>query len=172
VDYDEMNRMANLIPVGSADLIILPFGNGAERMLNNSDIGCHFSGLNFNMHSKAHIYRAAQEGIVFAFHYGMEIMKTTGIKPSVIRAGNANMFLSPIFRDTLAGLTGAVIELYNTDGSQGAAKGAGVGAGFYKSFREAFNNLKKIKVIEPDIKAHDKYFTAYQTWLNQLKLHV
>lgn len=172
VDYDEMNRMAGLIPVGSAGLTILPFGNGAERMLNNRDIGCHFSGLNFNIHSKAHIYRAAQEGIVFAFHYGMEIMKTTGIKPSVIRAGNANMFLSPIFRDTLAGLTGAVIELYNTDGSQGAAKGAGVGAGFYKSFREAFSNLKKIKVIEPDIKAHDTYLTAYQTWLNQLKLHV
>jgi xylulokinase len=172
VDYDEMNRMAGLIPVGSADLAILPFGNGAERMLNNRDIGCHISGVNLNIHSKAHIFRAAQEGIVFAFRYGMDIMKTTGIKPSVIRAGNANMFLSPIFRETLAGLTGAVIELYNTDGSQGAAIGAGIGAGFYKNFKEAFSNLKKIKVIEPDIKAHDKYFTAYQTWLNQLKLHV
>ena len=171
-DYDEMNKMAGRIPVGSTGLAILPFGNGAERMLNNRDIGCHFAGLNFNIHSKAHIYRAAQEGIVFAFHYGMEIMKTTGIRPSVIRAGNANMFLSPIFRDTLAGLTGAVIELYNTDGSQGSAKGAGVGAGYYQNFREAFSNLKKIKVIEPDKKSHDKYLTAYQTWLSQLKLHI
>jgi xylulokinase len=171
-DYDEMNRMAGQVPVGSTGLSILPFGNGAERMLNNLNPGCHFDNLNFNIHSYGHLYRAAQEGIVFAFHYGMEIMKTTGIKPSVIRAGNANMFLSPVFRDTLAGLTGAVIELYDTDGSQGAAKGAGVGAGYYKNFRDAFNNLKKINVIEPDFKARDQYLAAYQTWLKQLKLHL
>jgi len=169
-DYDEMNKMAGRIPLGSEGLVILPFGNGAERMLNNRNIGCQIAGLNFNIHSKAHMFRAAQEGIVFAFHYGMEIMKTTGIKPSVIRAGNANMFLSPIFRDTLAGLTGAVIELYDTDGSQGAAKGAGVGAGYYKSFKEAFITLKKIKVIEPDKKAHDNYLEAYQSWSNRLNL--
>jgi xylulokinase len=128
--------------------------------------------MNFNIHSNAHLIRAAQEGIVFAFHYGMEIMKTTGIKPSVIRAGNTNMFLSPIFRETLAGLTGAVIELFDTDGSQGAAKGAGVGAGYYDNFSNAFSNLKKIKVIEPDKKSHDLYATAYQIWLHQLKLHL
>jgi len=171
-DYDEMNRSAGQAPIGSAGLIVLPFGNGAERMLNNRAPGCHFANMNFNIHSNAHVYRAAQEGIVFAFHYGMEIMKTTGIKPGVIRAGNANMFLSPIFRDTLAGLTGALIELYDTDGSQGAAKGAGVGSGFYKSFDEAFSSLKKIKVIEPDKKVHEQYLEAYQTWLEQLKLHL
>jgi len=163
-DYEEMNKMAGVIPVGSNGLSILPFGNGAERMLNNRNPGCHINNLNFNIHSNAHLIRAAQEGVVFAFHYGMEIMKTTGIKPSVIRAGNTNMFLSPIFRETLAGLTGAVIELYDTDGSQGAAKGAGIGSGYYKSFRDAFSNLKKIKVIEPDNKAHEMYAEAYQTW--------
>ena len=141
-------------------------------MLNNLNPGCHIDNLNFNIHSNAHLIRAAQEGVVFAFHYGMEIMKTTGIKPSVIRAGNTNMFLSPIFRETLAGLTGAVIELYDTDGSQGAAKGAGIGAGYYKSFRDAFSNLKKINIIEPDKKVHDRYLEAYQTWLRQLKLYL
>jgi xylulokinase len=171
-DYDEMNNMARRIPVGSNGLSVLPFGNGAERMLNNLNPGCHIDNLNFNIHSNAHLIRAAQEGVVFAFHYGMEIMKTTGIKPSVIRAGNTNMFLSPIFRETLAGLTGAVIELYDTDGSQGAAKGAGIGAGYYKSFRDAFSNLRKINVFEPDKKVHDRYLEAYQTWLRQLKLHL
>lgn len=170
--YDEMNKMAGRIPVGSKGLSILPFGNGAERMLNNRDPGCHFSNLNFNIHSNIHVIRAAQEGVVFAFHYGMEIMKTTGIKPSVIRAGNANMFLSPIFRETLAGLTGAVIELYDTDGSQGAAKGAGIGAGYYDSFKNAFTNLKKIMVIEPDNKLYDLHAAAYQNWLSQLNLHL
>jgi xylulokinase len=169
--YDEMNRRAGMIPIGSDGLIILPFGNGAERMLNNRNPGCHFGGLNFNIHSDAHVYRAAQEGIVFSLHYGMEIMKTTGIKPAVIRAGNANMFLSPVFRETLAGLTGTIIELYDTDGSQGAAKGAGVGAGYYKNFSEAFTKLKKISVIEPDRKVHDQYLTAYETWLHQLKMY-
>jgi xylulokinase len=171
-DYDEMNNIAGRIPAGSKGLSILPFGNGAERMLNNRDPGCYFNNMNFNIHSNAHLIRAAQEGIVFAFHYGMEIMKTTGIKPSVIRAGNTNMFLSPIFRETLAGLTGAVIELFDTDGSQGAAKGAGVGAGYYDNFSNAFSSLKKIKVIEPDKKSYDLFATAYQIWLHQLKLHL
>lgn len=171
-DYDEMNNIAGRIPVGSKGLSVLPFGNGAERMLNNRDPGCHFNNLNFNIHSNAHLIRAAQEGVVFAFHYGMEIMKTTGIKPSVIRAGNTNMFLSPIFRETLAGLTGAIIELYDTDGSQGAAKGAGIGAGYYDSFQTAFTNLKKIRVIEPDSKSHDLYKSAYENWFHQLKLHL
>ena len=167
-DYDEMNRLASDIPIGAKGLTILPFGNGAERMLGNRDLGSTFANLNFNIHSNAHIIRAAQEGVVFAFNYGMEIMKLTGIQPSVIRAGNANMFLSPIFRESLAGLTGAVIELYDTDGSQGAAKGAGIGCKCYSGFEEAFSSLKKIKVIEPDPGDRDQYSKAYQAWHSEL----
>jgi len=131
-----------------------------------------YRNLNFNIHSNAYVIRAAQEGVVFAFHYGMEIMENTGIKPSIIRAGNTNMFLSPIFRESLAGLTGAVIELYDTDGAQGAAKGAGIGCGFYTSFESAFSNLKRLMVIEPDNSCRDLYEQAYQNWLRQLKIHL
>jgi len=152
------------IPIGSARLNILPFGNGAERVLNNKNVGSMVSGLNFNIHGKGHLLRAAQEGIVFSFNYGMEIMKKIGIDASVIRAGKANMFLSPIFRDTLAGVSGATIELYNTDGSVGAARGAGIGSGYYKSFTEAFTNLKKLEVIEPDTTKVSEYQNAYNNW--------
>jgi len=131
-------------------------------------MGSKFSNINFNIHTNKHIARAAQEGIVFAFHYGMEIMKETGIHPSIIRAGQANMFLSPIFRETLAGITGATIELYDTDGSQGAAKGAGIGAGIYKSFEEAFAGLKKIKTIQPDTSKKEAFDEAYKNWENEL----
>jgi xylulokinase len=164
IDYSEMNQLAAGVPIGARGLTVLPFGNGAERMLNNRDLGCSFANLNFNIHSNAYIIRAAQEGVVFAFHYGMEIMKKTGIQPSVIRAGNTNMFLSPIFCESLAGLSGAQIELYDTDGSQGAAKGAGIGAGFYSGFEDAFSNLTRIKVIEPSIKEREEYQEAYQRW--------
>jgi xylulokinase len=167
--YDAMNEAALQIPIGSDGLVILPFGNGAERMLGNANPGGLFSNINFNRHSNKHLTRAGQEGIVFAFHYGIEIMKQTGIQPLVIRAGHANMFLSRVFRETLAGITGATIELYNTDGSQGAAKGAGVGAGYYKSFKEAFAGLKKIKTIEPDMSNIEAYQNAYETWLAALK---
>ncbi|KPL15010.1 MAG: carbohydrate kinase [Bacteroides sp. SM23_62] len=167
-DYDQLNKMAGDIPAGAKGLTILPFGNGAERMLNNKDLGCTIANLNFNIHSDAHIIRAAQEGVVFAFHYGMEIMKNTGIQPAVIRAGHANMFLSPVFRESLSGLTGAVIELYDTDGAQGAAIGAGVGSGHYPGFKSAFSNLKKIKVIEPDTSGQESYQEAYQTWQSEL----
>ena len=146
----------------------LPFGNGAERVLNNKNIGSVLSGINFNIHQKGHLLSAAQEGIVFSFKYGMEIMKNIGINASVIRAGKANMFLSPIFRNTLAGISGATIELYNTDGSVGAARGAGVGSGYYKSFNEAFSNLKKLETIEPDNSKKTEYQDAYNKWKTRI----
>jgi xylulokinase len=169
ISYSDMNEMAAKIPVGSGGLTVLPFGNGAERVLGNRNIGSHFAGLNFNIHSKAHMFRAAQEGIVFSFKYGMDIMKDIGIDAKVIRAGKANMFLSPIFRETLANISGATIELYNTDGAAGAARGAGVGSGYYKSFGEAFSGLKKLSVIEPDLSQKEAVNDAYQAWENTLK---
>lgn len=169
ISYEEMNTLAAAVPVGSNGLSILPFGNGAERVLNNKNIGSIFSGINFNIHQKGDLLRAAQEGIVFSFKYGMEIMENIGINAKVIRAGKANMFLSPIFRDTLAGISGASIELYNTDGSVGAARGAGVGSGLYKSFEEAFKNLKKLEVIEPDQSKVNQYQDAYESWKVQLE---
>jgi xylulokinase len=169
ISYEEINKLASAIAIGSNGLSILPFGNGAERVLNNKNIGSVFSGINFNIHQKGHLLRAAQEGIVFSFNYGMEIMKNIGINASVIRAGKANMFLSPIFRNTLAGLSGATIELYNTDGSVGAARGAGVGSGYYKSFSEAFLNLKKLETIEPNKSKKTEYQDAYNNWKTELE---
>ena len=139
--YAEMNDMAAGVPIGSEGVKIIPFGNGAERVLENREVGCSVHGLNFNNHNQAHLVRAAQEGIVFSFCYGMEIMQNMGMELNKIHAGRANMFLSPLFRDTLAGVSGATIELYETDGSVGAAKGAGIGAGIYKE--RGFCNIEE-----------------------------
>ncbi|MGP1452917.1 MAG: xylulokinase [Segatella oris] len=167
--YAEMNDMAAGVPIGSEGVKIIPFGNGAERVLENREVGCSVHGLNFNNHNQAHLVRAAQEGIVFSFCYGMEIMQSMGMELNKIHAGRANMFLSPLFRDTLAGVSGATIELYETDGSVGAAKGAGIGAGIYKDNNEAFATLKKLAVIEPDEKKRDEYLNAYAEWKAILK---
>jgi len=164
--YPELNEMASAIKPGSEGISIFPFGNGAERMLGNKNPGFSMKGIQYNTHSEAHIMRAAQESIAFAFRYGMDIMKTTGIQPQVIRAGKANLFLSDIFRKILATLSNSVIELYDTDGSAGAARGAGVGAGIYKDFEDAFSGLKKIEVIEPD--ASDDYTDIYENWKETL----
>ena len=170
--YAEMNDLAAQVPIGSEGVSIIPFGNGAERVLENMEIGCSVSGLNFNKHTKAHIVRASQEGIVFSFCYGMEVMRQMGMDIRKIHAGKANMFLSPIFRNTLASVSGASIELYDTDGAVGAAKGAGIGVGLYRNHDEAFATLSKLGVIEPDIRDHELYQQAYTTWkeilLNQL----
>ncbi len=164
MDYSGINELAAAVTPGSAGLIILPFGNGAERMLGNLDTSCIISQLNFNVHSRAHVARAVQEGIVFAFKYGVGIMETLGIRPSVIRAGHANMFQSQVFRQSLADLIGASIELYNTDGSQGAARGAGIGAGIYRSPLEAFNGLECILTAHPDPDGAAVLSGAYQSW--------
>ena len=169
ISYSEMNDMMASVPIGSEGVTIIPFGNGAERVLENKEIGCSIHGINFNKHGKAHIMRAAQEGIVFSFCYGMEIMQQMGMDIRKIHAGKANMFLSDIFRNTLAGVSGATIELYETDGSVGAAKGAGMGCGIYKDNNEAFASLKKLSVIEPDEKHRSEYLEAYTLWKEKLQ---
>ena len=169
VGYAEMNDLAATVPIGSEGVTVIPFGNGAERVLENRETGCSISGINFNKHSQAHLVRAAQEGIVFSFCYGMEIMQQMGMNINKVHAGRANMFLSPLFRNTLAGVSGATIELYDTDGSVGAAKGAGIGAGIYKNADEAFATLEKLDVIAPDEVHRDEYLAAYEAWKRVLE---
>jgi xylulokinase len=164
LSYNDMNNLAEKVAPGSDGLSILPFGNGAERMLGNKETGASISGLNFNIHTNAHLYRAAQEGIAFSFRYGLDIMNEVGIDPQVIRAGEANMFLSKVFREVLSCITGTVIHLYNTDGSIGAARGAGIGCGYYKSEKEAFKGLVTVGVTEPDKSRTDDYEKAYLKW--------
>ena len=166
ISYAQMNEIAAAAPIGSAGVSILPFGNGAERLLENREVGSSIHGVNFNVHDKSHLLRAAQEGIVFSFKYGIEVMEQMGMNVNKIHAGHANMFLSPIFRDTLAGVSGAVIDLYDTDGSVGAAKGAGIGAGIYKDNNEAFSTLEKLAVIEPS--DTEQYLEAYERWKSYL----
>jgi xylulokinase len=162
--YDRMNELASKAPVGSDGLFVFPYGNGAERTLENKNIGASVFGWNFNVHKKAHFLRAAQEGIIFALNYGLAIMRDMGIELTAVKAGYANMFLSPLFAEVFATVTRTTVELYNTDGSQGAARGAGIGAGIYKDSDDAFVGLKPIKTIEPNDKLATEYSKVYNKW--------
>lgn len=168
MDYPRMNELAAQVPVGSEGLHVVPFGNGAERLLENANPGSSVHHLNFNLHDYRHLLRASQEGIVFAFRYGLEVMQDMDIHPGVIRASHANMFLSPLFREALSTLTGAIIELYDTDGAQGAARGAAVGASLYDSMDQAFHGLERITAIEPDLQQAGPYAEAYGEWKETL----
>ena len=168
ISYGEMNDLAESVPVGAEGLSVIPFGNGAERVLQNQNPGASVHGINFNIHKKAHMLRAAQEGIAFSFAYGMDIMAKMGMEIKTIKAGHANLFLSPLFRRTLASVTGASIELYETDGSVGAAYGAGIGAGIYKDSDDAFKTLKHIATITPEADC-EPYKAAYKLWVERLE---
>ena len=168
ISYGEMNDLAESVPVGAEGLTVIPFGNGAERVLQNNNPGASVHGINFNIHTKAHILRAAQEGIAFSFAYGMEIMRQMGMEITTIKAGHANLFLSPLFRRTLAAVTGASIELYETDGSVGAAYGAGIGAGIYQDSDDAFKTLKHISTEKP-VEDTTAYLEAYKRWKEALE---
>lgn len=173
LDYAAMNRLAETAPVGSDGVVVLPFGNGAERVLGNRTTGAAILNLDLNRHTTAHLLRAAQEGIACSFRYGIDIMRTLGLKPDVIRAGAANLFLSPLFRQTLATLTGARIELFNTDGALGAARGAALGAGYYRSREEAFASLRRIETVEPVAADREVLEATYRRWVAavEAKLH-
>lgn len=167
--YPELNEKAAMVPPGSEGVRVFPFGNGAERVLKNQNPGARISGINFNQHHDGHLFRAAQEGIAFSFKYGMEVMNGMGISTSLIRAGSANLFLSPLFRKTLASITGATIELYNTDGAIGAARGAGVGANYYKNFSEAFVGFEKTMEAEPVPQMTSQLGEVYESWKSELE---
>ena len=169
LSYEEMNELAGQTPIGAEGVTILPFGNGAERILENAELGAHLLGINFNIHTNAHLVRAAQEGIVFALKYSFDILQEMGLRISKVKAGKANMFLSPLFGEAFANVTGTQIELYNTDGSVGAARGAGMGAGIYKNATEAFGGLQKIATIEPNPRRQPQYEAAYERWLTALE---
>ena len=164
MSYNEINSLAANIPIGSEGVSIIPFGNGAERVLENRTANCSIHGLDFNRHTRDHLLRASQEGIAFALYYGMELMGQS----STIHAGNANMFLSPLFRETLASVSGAAIELYNTDGSVGAARGAGLGSGIYASTDDAFASLRRLSITEPAADT-SPYLEAYERWKSILE---
>lgn len=167
LSYAEINDLAATVPAGSDGLTVIPFGNGAERVLENRESACSIIGLQLNRHTRAHILRAAHEGIAFAFAYGMEIMNRMGIPTNTIRAGYGNLFLSPIFRETLAAVTGARILLLDTDGAQGAARGAGIGAGIYSRPEDAFLSLTCRLTVEPQ--PSDALNEAYERWKKALK---
>lgn len=168
LSYDQINELASSVPAGCEGLSVIPFGNGAERVMENMQVGAQIMGLDLNRHSNAHIARAAQEGIAFSMRYGIDIMGELGLKPKVIRAGNANMFLSPIFRTTLATLCDVEIELLNTDGSLGAARGAALGAGIFESADKAFESLKVVDRITPDKNIKENLEQAYALWCERL----
>lgn len=160
--YEGLNEAAAKIPVGSEGLMAFSFGNGAERMLNNKMIGAQFLNLDFNIHSTAHIVRAAQESVAFAFRYGLDIMRENGIDPSVVKAAKTNMFLSDVFTQSFAGASNIAVEFYDGDGSYGAAIGAGIGAGIYADASAAYSDRRSIKTVEPKYTA--QYNELYEQW--------
>jgi xylulokinase len=166
--YPQMNEAAAAIEPGSNGLQMLPFGNGAERMLENKLVQSHIHNIDFNVHGPAHLFRAAQEGIAFAFRYGLDIMKENGMLPSVIRAGKANMFLSDVFTSCFVNTTNVPVELHDCDGSVGAAKGAGIGVGYYKKAKEAFSNTEPLNLVEPEqAKLYDQLYVEWKELLNK-----
>ncbi len=166
--YEEMNALSSGVEPGSKGLIVLPFGNGAERILSNKNLGASIHQLHLNIHDKTHLLRAMKEGIAFSFRYGLDIMSQMGLTANVIRAGRANMFLSETFASVISTLANAEIELFDTDGSQGAARGAGIGAGFY-TLDEAFEGLKLRQHIQPSAAHRNIYESAYARWKDQLE---
>lgn len=174
-NYQQMNELASSVKIGSDGLFCFPYGNGAERSLQNLDVFCSFEGINFNLHGKEHLIRAAQEGIVFSFRYGLDIMKSMGFESSlpnakfeIVRAGYSNLFQSEVFREAFVNTCDVNLEIYNTDGSQGAARGAGLGTGYFSKDSEAFKGLKVIDKLKPNEELVRKYGYHYEIWKDKL----
>jgi len=170
--YNDLNDFASAVAVGADGLFCHPFGNGAERILKNKDVHAEFTGINFNIHSKGHVIRAAQEGIAYAFKYGLDIMTEMGMEIGVVKAGNSNLFQSKVFIDAFVNTCNINLEIYNTDGAQGAARGAGIGIGRYSLGDDAFHGLRVIAKYTPNNAVVNIYNSVYQDWKKKLELNL
>ncbi|WP_324721710.1 xylulokinase [Salinimicrobium sp. HB62] len=171
ISYELLNTEAAKTEPGSAGLRFYPFGNGVERIFNNKEANSGIENLNFNIHQPAHLVRSACEGIVFAMNYGFEVMKSLGTSGEIVRAGKGNLFLSPVFREIFCNTTQAQLELYNTSGAEGAARGAAFGLGYFKNLSEAFENLERLECLEPDKELSARYQDIYEQWKNNIKIN-
>ncbi|GAA5520678.1 hypothetical protein LQ318_03010 [Aliifodinibius salicampi] len=167
--YEEMNTMASEVAVGSEGIHVFPFGNGPERVLGQQGIGSQFRNIDFNRHSRAHIIRAAQEGIAFSMNYGLQVMHQMGLDIDTIRVGKGNMFLSNVFREAFTNTTGLSVELYDSSGSYGAAIGAGIGIDAFPNREEAFKGLRKSDTLQPEPELEKAYSSAYDQWKEKLE---
>jgi xylulokinase len=172
ISYDSLNAEAAKVAAGSNGLRFYPFGNGVERIFNNKNANSGIQNLNFNIHQSGHLIRSACEGIVFAMNYGFDVMKSVGASGEIVRAGNANLFLSPVFREIFTNTTQTTLELYNSSGSEGAARGAAYGFGYYASLEQAFEGLKCIERVEPNPILTSQYQEIYQEWKNNIKIEL
>ena len=171
IDYIHMNEMVDSVAPGSEGLHCLPFGNGAERIFENKQVGSHLLNMDFNRHHTSHILRASVEGIVYALNLGFEMLSDLEIPQNTIRAGRANLFLSKSFREIFVNVTGTRLELYDTDGAAGAARGAALGSGYFETPEEAFSNLEKLEEIEPDTKLVSQYENLFDEWQETIYKH-
>jgi xylulokinase len=171
IDYAEMNEMVKSVPVGAEGLLCLPFGNGSERIFENKLIGSHLLNLDFNQHETGHILRAAVEGIIYALNLGFEMLSDLNINRNTIRAGNANLFLSDIFKTIFANVTDTPLEIFNTDGATGAARGAALGFGIFETMKEAFDDLQLLEVIEPNSELSSIYKESFEGWKETISKH-
>lgn len=170
IPYDLLNDLATKAPLGSEGLRFYPFGNGVERIFDNKEVNSGIEFLNFNIHQPEHVVRAACEGIVFAMNYGFDVMKSIGASGSKVKASYANLFLSPLFREIFVNTTNTVLNLYETSGADGAARGAAYGWGYYNSLKEAFGNIKLMEELEPNRNLVNQYQDVYQHWKEQIKI--
>lgn len=166
--YDELERRATSVAPGADGLQFLPFGNGAERMLQNKPVQAHLMQLDLNRHRQDHIIRAGLEGVGFAFVYGYEIMKGLGLASDILRVGNDNLFLSGIFSGLISAMTGMRIEIREATGAVGAALGAGVGAGIYTSPQDAMKDSAVLQTVIPDPELQELYRPYYKLWKTEL----
>jgi xylulokinase len=169
LSYVQMNELAANTTIGSKGLLCVPFGNGAERIFQNKLVGASFEHLDFNRHGRAEMIRSAQEGIAFSMAYGIEMLADAGIKPTKLKAGFANMYLSDVFAQTIVNAANVSVDLLESDGAFGAALGAGLGLKYYKTEDEAVANIKHIKTINPSSAELSQTKTAYESWKELVK---
>ncbi|WP_075187115.1 xylulokinase [Teredinibacter haidensis] len=168
VDYRLLNDKAEATSIGSDGLIFHPFGNGAERIFQNRNMGAQLRNIDLNRHGLGHMVRAVQEGIVFALNQGFDVLKSLGGSCDVVRVAQGNMFLSDVFATAFANTTQAAVEVYETDGAEGAARAAALGCGYFSNAKEAFSSLARVNVIEPDTNKVGQYQQAYGEWVAAL----
>ena len=164
-DYAALNHDALKLPPGSENLIVQEHFQGNRTPHTDPRSRGAFHGLTLK-HGRAHLFRAAIEGVAFGSELILESMRSNGFCPgSVTVSGGATR--SELWLQIHADVSNLNLTITRNPDAPllGCAILAAVGTGFYDDIPTAVEQMVQVdRVIQPNAKVHADYQPFYETY--------
>lgn len=163
--YDALNAEAATLPPGSEGVLVQDHFQGNRTPHTDALSRGAITGLTL-AHGRAHLFRAAMEGVAFGTELIFETMRASGYQPDeIVICGGATR--SDLWMQIHADVCGRPLSVTQVAEAPalGSAILAATAAGYYPSIQEAAAAMVTVvRRIEPDVKASARYRPIYERY--------